>query len=330
VAAAVQRLPLEELRTTVVAPALAPLPTAVALIAHVLRGGLPELRSELLAHLRRRDVEALLPLRTSERGDGGGGRPNEIVPRLPSASLEDQLELVAEVDPNVLVEGILVARRAGHPTAPFEHVVREPALWLRHYIQAVRRAWTALEPLWRRSAGTLDREVERVSVALARGAAAELIATRFPYARVAGDVLELPAHADATALARTVRTGEVVVLQPLIAPATAAGWTDDYRDVCLAIRYAVPPERFDRSGPPPASLEALVGPQRALILTRLERPATAGELAELLHGVPSIASHHLRPLERAGLVTRVREGRIVSVRRPARGSELVALYSAPR
>jgi hypothetical protein len=328
VTAAVQRLPLEELRRTIVAPAVAPLPTAVALIAHVLGGGLPELRGELLAQLRRRDVEVLLPLRTTERGDGGGGRPNEIVPRLPSASLEDQLELVAEVDPDVLAEGIVVAARAGHPTGPFEHVTRDPALWLRLYVQAVRRAWTALEPLWRRSAGTLDREVERVSVALARGAAAELIAERFPYARVAGGALELPAHAAAQAPApRPVRTGEALVLQPLVAPPSSAGWTDDYCDVCLAIRYAVPQGWRGFDGPPPASLAALVGPQRALILTRLERPASAGKLAELLHGVPSIASHHLRALERAGLVTRVREGRRVIVRRTARGSELVALYT---
>jgi DNA-binding transcriptional ArsR family regulator len=324
VTAAVQRLALEELRGTVVAPAVAPLPTVVAQIAHVLGGGLPELRRPLLTQLRRRDVETLLPLRTTERGDGGGGRPNEIVPRLPSASLEEQLEVVAEVDPDALARGIVAAGRAGHPTGPFEQVAREPALWLRHYIQAIRRAWIALEPLWRRSAGTVDREVERVSVALARGAAGELIAGRFPYARIAGDALELPAHGGP---ARAIRTGGVLVLQPLVAPPTAAGWTDDYGDVCLAIRYAVP---TDVGRPMLASLEALVGPQRALILTHLEQPATAGRLAALLQGAPSMASHHLGTLERAGLVTRVRDGRSVSVRRTARGTELVALYSERR
>jgi DNA-binding transcriptional ArsR family regulator len=317
----VQRLPLAELRTTLVAPAVAPLPTVVALIAQVLGGGLPELRRPLLTQLRRRDVETLLPLRTTDRGDGGGGRPNEIVPRIPSASLEEQLEAVAEVDPDVLAGGIVAAGRAGHPTGPFEPVGRDPAPWLRHYVTAVRRAWVAFEPLWRRSADTIDREVERVSVALARGAAGELIAGRFPYARIAGDALELPGHGGA---ARVVRTGEVLVLQPLVAPRTAAGWTDDYGDVCLAIRYSVPDDPAPRS---PTSLAALVGPQRALILTHLERPATAGRLATLLQGAPSMATHHLRTLERAGLVTRTYEGRSVSVRRTTRGTELVALYS---
>jgi hypothetical protein len=54
-----------------------------------------------------------------------------------------------------------------------------------------------LEPLWTRSAGMLDREVERVSVALARGAGAELIAQLFVYSSVAGDDLLLPSHSGA-------------------------------------------------------------------------------------------------------------------------------------
>jgi DNA-binding transcriptional ArsR family regulator len=139
----------------------------------------------------------------------------------------------------------------------------------------------------------------------------------------------LPAHSE---IAGPVHAGPALVLHPLVAPATAAGWTDDYRDVCLAIRYPVPEgwRGFDPDAAPPTSLAALVGAQRALILTHLERPATSGELARLLHGVPSVASHHVRALERAGLVTRVREGRSVTVRRTARGTDLVALYSARR
>jgi len=123
----------------------------------VLRGGLPELRGDVLAQLRRRDVAALLPLRTSERGDGGGGRPNEIVPPGPAASLSEQLDAVAEIDPAALVAAIAAADRAGHAASPWQPVAADPARWLRHYVQAVRRAWTALEPLWRRSAGVAPR-----------------------------------------------------------------------------------------------------------------------------------------------------------------------------
>jgi DNA-binding transcriptional ArsR family regulator len=318
---AFQRLPLAELRGTVIAPVISPLPSAVALLAHVLRGSLPELRPAVLAQLRARDVRALLPLRATERGDGGGGRPNEIVP--PGTSLTEQLDQVVEVDPHVLAAGVEAAARAGHPVGPWRTVADDPTRWLRAYVTAMQRAWTALEPLWANAAGTLDREVERVSVALARGAGPELIAQRFPHASIQDDALLLPSHSGAPG---AVKAGDALVLQPLVAPDSAAGWTDDYGTVCLAVRYAVPTARFD--APAPTSLDALVGPQRARILVELERPASAGELARLLNGVPSIASHHVRALERAGLVTRVREGRSVTVRRTARGSDLVALYRA--
>ena len=121
----------------------------------------------------------------------------------------------------------------------------------------------------------LDREVERVSVALARGAGADLLVQLFPYCSVAGEDLLLPSHSDS---AGRVRVNGSLLLDPLLAPASASGWTDDYDDVCLAVRYSLPNawRIFDGDQPPPASLEALVGTPRARLLQRLERPATAG------------------------------------------------------
>jgi DNA-binding transcriptional ArsR family regulator len=275
--------------------------------------------------LRGRDVATLLPLRARRQRDGADGRPNEVVPAVPGTSLDGALEAVAAVDPGALAAGIDAAERAGHPAAPWRAVARDPARWLRAYVEALRRTWAPLEPLWTRSADLLDRDVERVSVALARGAGPELIAQRYPYCAIAGDTLLLPSHSGAPG---RLRAGVALQLQPLLAPVSAAGWTDDYADVCLAVRYSVPQawRAFDDPPPPPASLEALLGPQRARILLRLDTPATPGELAALLHAVPSMATHHLRLLEAAGLVARLREGRHVRVQRTARGTELVALY----
>jgi DNA-binding transcriptional ArsR family regulator len=310
-----QTVDLRALRAALVAPVLSPLPTLVALLGDPARLG-----------LRGRDALALAPLRTVRRPDGAGGRPNEVVPVLPGATLDEHLDAVAAVDPEQLAGNIDAALRAGHPAGPWRGVAADPSRWLRTYVNALRRAWTLVEPLWARSAGLLDREVERVSVALARGAGPELIAERFPASRLSGDELLLPSHTNGPG---RLRVGGALMLQPLLAPAPASGWTDDYADTCLAIRYSVPQtwRAFDEAAPAPASLEALVGVHRARILLHLERGATtAGELAELLHGVPSMASHHVRPLERAGLVTRERDGRHVRVYRTARGTELVALY----
>jgi len=73
-------------------------------------------------------------------------------------------------------------------------------------------------------------------------------------------------------------------------------------------------------------LEALLGQPRTALLRELDRPVTAGRLAHLLHFTPSGLTHHLRALERAGLVRRERRGREVLVQRTGRGARLLALY----
>jgi DNA-binding transcriptional ArsR family regulator len=85
----------------------------------------------------------------------------------------------------------------------------------------------------------------------------------------------------------------------------------------------------DPGAPVDATLEALLGRQRSTILRHLERPTTSGEIAEALWTVPGGATHHLRWLEAAGLVTRRRRGRYVLVERTPRGSALLALYEMP-
>jgi len=69
-----------------------------------------------------------------------------------------------------------------------------------------------------------------------------------------------------------------------------------------------------------------MGTPRAALLRALDRPARTGALARLLHTVPSGITHHVRVLERAGLVMRERTGRSVTVHRTTRGTRLLALY----
>jgi DNA-binding transcriptional ArsR family regulator len=321
----VQHLSRQSLQGAVLASAICPLPTVVALLTWALSGANCGIRGALLAHLRARDVAALLPLRVTHRDDGSGGRPNEIVPVTPGATMDEQLDAVAAIDPDEFADGIVAATEAGCPTGAWRAAVSsEPVRWLRAYRDALRRAWPSIEPLWSRSSGLMDRDVERVSVASARGVGAELLAQLFPFAAIAGEDLLLPSHSQ--------RSGRVLAaptlwLVPLAAPAESSGWTDDYRDRCLAVRYAVAAAASSLDDlPPPASLASLVGMQRARILRWLERSATAGELADWLHGTPSMITHHLKQLEKAGLITRTRDGRNVQVRRTERGSELIALY----
>ena len=73
-------------------------------------------------------------------------------------------------------------------------------------------------------------------------------------------------------------------------------------------------------------LSALLGGPRAVILRHLDRPASVGELADLLFAVPSAATHHATALEASGLVRRERCGRHVLVHRTGLGNALLTLY----
>lgn len=323
----VQRVRVGDLGGAVITPVISPLPTAMALIGAALsgHGGPAGLREALLAHLRRRDIEALLPLRTGVRPDGSGGRPNEIGSLSRNALFDEGLDAVRAVDPDTFAQGIVEATNAGHPTGPWRQVADDPARWLAAYNDALWGAWRVIEPIWSRSADVLDREVERISVALARGAGSELIAQVFPSSAVVDNELLLPSHSGESGQAQV---GEALRLYPMVAPPAGSGWTDDYGDVWLAVRYSVPAvgRVFGGEQPAPELLSALLGPQRAKILARLDRPVTAGALAEMLQGKASLASYHLSALEKAGLITRTRQGQHVWVRRSARGSQLVAIY----
>lgn len=300
-----QPVPLVALSDAVLVADVSPLATAAALAGAALsdahRRELPAgLRRALQVRLRRRDRDALRPLADVHSADGSGRWPTELVPLTRGLTFDEQLDAV----------GLLVAAADA---------------WRDDYVDAMWRTWGVVEPIWRRAASLLDREIERVSVALAHGAGPELIVRLLRPSRIQDGALLLPGH---DARQRPARAGATILLQPLVAPASAAGWVCDACDTCQAIRYPAPAawRVLADDGPPLAELSALIGPQRARLLRSLERPARAGQLADVLRGPPSMVTHHLSAMERAGLVTRMRDGRHVWVHRSARGSELVALY----
>ena len=137
----------------------------------------------------------------------------------------------------------------------------------------------------------------------------------------------------------------VVCLRPDAIPATvpadaqhgSARSLDELASLAASLaagRPATAARRAHTRGGPvvPPPLDALLGRQRAAVLTLLDAPATAGTIAQALQTVPGGATHHLRGLESAGLVTRRRRGQYVIVERTRRGTALLALYEgrAPR
>jgi DNA-binding transcriptional ArsR family regulator len=290
--------------------------SATALLMEELGGvpfGAPQVwRKAVVSMLSARDIDALAPF--------VGSRPNEfpsslcILPhrtRSGFASLEEDLERIVAIPPDALASEL--------PTTPaWDAARRKPARWLDAFARAVRHACGGLSEQWRGAVGLLEREAERVGVAAVRGATRELLATRLPAAllRLEGSV---PAGAE---------PGPRLGMVPMLGgTGVTHAWILEGKLTHIAYPMVEAWRQVDSGAPAPAELDGLLGPQRAMILRRLDRPATAGSLAEAMIAVPSAASHHIAVLERAGLVTRERRGRSVLVRRTTRGTELLALYS---
>lgn len=271
-------------------------------------------RRAVVSELDARDVAALAPFVKSQPQL----LPSSlcILPHRSATGLaktEEDLERIASLPAELLVEQL---PSDGHWGA----VARDPVRWLDAFTRAVRRACQGLRGPWADAAGLLDREAERVGVAAVRGAQRELIGGRFP-----PGMLRLEGRKPHGSELR-----DCVGMVPLLAgPRSTHVWFIDGKLTHIAYPLPGAWRLLDRDAPPPAALEALLGPQRALIIRKLDRPTTSGALADALMAVPSAASHHLAILEQGGLVERERQGQRIVVRRTARGTELLALYDRP-
>jgi hypothetical protein len=233
--------------------------------------------------------------------------------------VDEELDQLAHVDPSLLVDEV---QSEGLAASPWATVLQAPARWLRAYVGALTRVSHAVAPLLCRAEPLVDREVERVGVALVRGHLVHVLEGLSPTSTVVDGRWLL-------------RGGEVTVdnqltLVPMAVPPDATLVGRDGEHVSH-LAYPLPGagdvgDATGRDDHPTLALDALLGPPRAAILRLLDDPLTAGDLARSLGLVPSAVSHHLNALERGGLVHRERAGRSVRVLRSARGSSLLHLY----
>ncbi len=286
------------------------------------------------SHLRARDLEVLgtLARRGSAPPSLVGQRvatPNGFArilcgdPGPGVNSLADQLEAVAEIDPDEFLAS--VAGCVGDsPSESWAALYSDPSRWLQAYAGALLRAWQAVGPIWERARGLIEMEGERVEAALERGAGAALVVGLHGRAAASETHWLIPTDQDP----QTYRLAPHLVIAPMLTDPTTTAIFSDGTGALPTLFYACAggSRAYNGEAPAPASLEALVGTPRARILAALERPLRAGELAAILQTAPGGATHHLRLLEAAGLVIRVRDGRWVVVERTRRGTALLALY----
>jgi DNA-binding transcriptional ArsR family regulator len=327
-AAAYDHVPSAEVEGAPLRVVVSPLPTALLLtrdaLQHGRRGTPLAWRKAVLSQLRARDAEVLSPLVDPETS----GWPT-LLDDVGTCheSLDSALQRVSTACGTAMLHALETDRDVT-PVASWDIVRRDPDRWLRGYVDAIARTWSGLQPLWSRSSALLEYEVDRIDASRERGvSSAQLINDVLPRTTLDDDALKLRTPYEP----RQLRIhGDGIVMTPVIAGPTTSMIVspgDELVRVAYPLREAW--RAFDDEAPPPASLAALLGVPRAALLDRLDYPVSAGDLARRLNLSPSAVTFHLRALEAAGLVSRQRLGRSISVHRTSRGTRLIELYAVP-
>jgi DNA-binding transcriptional ArsR family regulator len=252
-------------------------------------------------------------------------------PKRFTSSITDDLERVAAVSPEDFLVELEVEGLRLKPD--WFDAAREPRRWIEAYVGAMQRAWTAVAPLWAQATPVFEREVERVAVALVRGAFDQIL-DGLPNGHVAQDRWFYSDGRPAATLAN-----DLVLIPMVIGPKARLVATVDTPkpgllgtngSMITEVAYGLPGARrivgTSDATASSASLDALLGTPRAEILRQLDRAVPAGVLAQRLQFAPSGVTHHLNALERAGLVRRERVGMQMFVHRSSRGSAILHLY----
>lgn len=322
---AVERLDLSGLETRPLRVAHSPLPSVLSLIAEALgrTNGAPDSwRRTVRSALSHRDLLTVLPV---------FGRDHVLLPDcltpIPAggvASPADIVDQIAATDPDVLLAQA-AAEYGEEPPPAWSRIEERPEPWLEEWATTIGRVMDALGDVWSTAQPLLDRETERIGVAAMLGASREVLATLHSCGKVEGGELVLD-RGGTEPLRWTVEDDGLVLVPMLGGNRALVSWHRGDAMTHLAYPVAGQQRLLDEPDAGDDALESLLGARRALILRMLDRPRTAGAIAEALGAVPSAATHHVAALEAAGLVARERRGQHVQVHRTARGTALLALY----
>ncbi|HEY3688624.1 MAG TPA: winged helix-turn-helix domain-containing protein [Streptosporangiaceae bacterium] len=242
---------------------------------------------------------------------------------VPDGDVATQCEYLAGLSPDTLLRE-LEAEFGGRVPRQWRSVIDRPRKWIGAYTDLLSSVWREFRPVWKRAAGLLERETERVGVAVVRGrpdAILQGISGRF---RLLGASLHLPdPQSDTYDLA-----GRRLVLVPIVSGAGASMFALDLPDQ-VWIGYPLPGVGRlwgDAPRPPAADrLAVVLGPLRATILRSAGHPLSMSELAGVLACSPANATYHCRSLVEAGLLERRRHGKHVIITRTEAGDAFTDL-----
>jgi DNA-binding transcriptional ArsR family regulator len=254
-----------------------------------------------------------------------GGRLPRFLAPTPTGSggdLADELVTLRDVSPSVVRREL----DAMHPLRPpaLARMYRSPEAGLERLAEEIEQYWElVVQPYWPRMRATLEGEVRYRAKLLTERGPEHLLDDLARLPAWDGGVLTPVDHPPAGAYSLHGR-GLVMVPSVFVWPGLCCLTDRPWRPV---LRY---PARgigalWDRGGgAPPAALAAVLGRSRAMLLTRLEAPASVAELARRTGLAPRGVYRHLGVLRAAGLVSAHQQGRRMLHARTVIAEELVS------
>ena len=271
--------------------------------------------AEEAARLRLGPLFAVNPLR--------GSVPDFLTPppRVPAPRFSDQLAEIRATPPDQVAEDLRRCRSTLKGKGQdVDTMLTDPGAARDLLADQVQAAWERLvAPFWPRIQAVLDADVAHRSRQLTGHGLRPMlegIDARITWGDgtvIVNDGMDL--------LVELRGRGLVLMPSAYIWP-TVAAIVDEPWQPTIAYPARGIADLWQRAAPPPDALVRLFGRTRALLLARLDRPASTSTLAAL-HGLsPSGISKHLIAMRDAGLIAGTRHGHEIRYARTRLGTEL--------
>lgn len=254
--------------------------------------------------------------------------PDCVLPSPPDRrmTVEGYLESLRDLSADD-VRASIAKEQPEHLSVQWLRIADKPKPWIDAFAVAMGQVATATKALLERARVVLDREIERVGTAVVTGVLPEALGCLSPRAALRGNAVIFdyprPGHhemGDRQLILAPMICGRSVLLSTFDPP--DAVWIA-YPARGLADLWTSPRESRPKGDP----LELILGASRARLLRAVARPTQITMLASELVCAMSTATFHCSHLESMGLVTKIRRGREVWVRRTERAENLLHLMA---
>jgi DNA-binding transcriptional ArsR family regulator len=309
--------------TIAVRVAVSPIATLLSAIFEALLGiprGAPE---SWYRYVRERAGELTPRLRPVYLPDARPVFPNVVAPNpiAPRAGIDEELAALRAAAPELVREEIDRAFPRAVPEA-YRRLRADPPGELARLSELLERCWDAvLAPLWPGAGPVLDRELLTLGSRVVAEGPGALLARLHPRIRYEDGALRWTSHASR----RTIELPDrALVLVPMLSGPDAV-MSATRTDQGVFIAYAAPGAALLWEAADAGASDALcavLGQTRARVLLAVAVPGTTADVAQQLGISASLASHHLKALERLGLVDGTRFGHRVYYRMTLRGQRL--------